>query len=329
MSNQEMDRKKGKEPGRNEREGITLFELFKKFPDDNTAEEWFVKSRWPNDIHCPKCGSLNVKEKITRRKIRHWRCRDCIKDFTAKSETVLHSSKLGYQKLAFAVYLIATNLKGVASLKLHRDLGITQKSAWHLAHRIGEALTDGTLPFLGPTEIGEVYIGGPEKNKHKSKRKNIGRGTVGKTAVVAAVDRNTNQIKVDIVKETKKPDLHKFVHETASEGSEVYTDEYASYKGLNNYFHHETVNHGSGEYVRYTKDGEIHTNSVERFFSMIRRGYHGTYHYWSEKHTIRYANEFAARHNVRDMDTKDQVTSVVRGMEGKRLRYEDLIGKAA
>ena len=158
-----------KAPGKHYREGMSLVEIIRMFPDDAAAERWFTKVRWPDSAYCPHCGSVNVQDG-TAHKTMPYRCRDCRKWFSVKTDTVMQSSKLGLQVWAVATYLLTTGLKGQASMKLHRDLGITQKSAWHLAHRIRETWAKKNAPMAGPVEVDETHIGGKEKNKHGHKK---------------------------------------------------------------------------------------------------------------------------------------------------------------
>ena len=310
-----------KAPGKHEREAISLIQLMKMFPNNDKAEQWFIRKRWKNGIECPKCQSKNIQTKPKKDgKKQVFRCRSCRKDFTVKTDTVMHNSPIGFQQWAFGFYLLSTGLKSVSSLKLHRDLGITQKSAWFMAHRIRETYQDslaGLEIFVGPVEADETYMGGKEKNKHNKDKIKKGRGVVGKIAIIGVKDRETNNIKARVVIDTSKLTLQGFINENVAEEAEKYTDESRSYKGL---AHHSAVNHSADMFV----EGMVHTNGIESFWSMLKRSHKGTFHKMSPKHLQRYVCEFTGRHNVRPLDTLEIMGGMVEGMDKRRLTYKQL-----
>lgn len=308
-------------PGRSHRSGLTIIELFEMFPDEDSAEAWFEEQRWPGgERFCPECGSTSYAI-VKSRKPMPYRCRDCRKHFSVRKGTVMQGSPLGLRLWVIAIYMMTTGIKGTSSMKLHRELGITQKTAWFMMQRIREAFLEGYyIAMPGPVEVDETYIGGKRKNMPASKRKKLtGRGAVGKTAIVGAKDRATKQVRAKVIANTEAATLLAFVAKHADPSATVYTDEAPAYKKLPN--RHEAVKHSIGEYVRK----QAHTNGIESFWALLKRGFTGTYHRMSPKHLHRYVNEFAGRHNVRDSDTLDQMALLSQGMVGKRLTYERLI----
>ena len=261
-----------KAPGKSNRKGISLVEIMRQFPDDASAEAWYVTRRWPDGVSCPHCGSLNVQVGAMH-KSQPYRCREkeCAKRFSAKTGTVMEGSKLGFQTWILATFLLSTNLKSVSSMKLHRDLDINQRSAWFLAHRLRVALSQSGGLFSGPVEVDETYFGGSRKNMSAAKRRKLrdtGRGAAGKTAVVGAKDRESNRVAARVVEKTDAETLQGFVAEHTATDAKVFTDDASAYEGIP--FDHETVTHSLSEYVR----GDVHTNGIESLWSMMKRAHH-------------------------------------------------------
>ena len=312
-----------KAPGKAFRAGISLIELMEVFPSEDAAREWFEAIYWPDGARCGHCDGARVRP-VASGKPMPWWCSDCRKYFSVKTGTAMEGSNLPLRKWAIGIYLCLTSLKSVSSMKLHRDLGIGQKAAWFMLHRLREAWTknsDGTQ-LGGPVEADETYVGGRRANKPKAKRKELeGRGPVDMTPVVGLKDRSTGQVAARAIERTDAKSLQGFVREHAEPGASVYTDEATAYVGLGGDFEHASVNHSVAEYVR----GQVHINGMESFWSMLKRAHKGTFHKISPKHLNRYVQEFAGKHNLRTADTLVQMAVMADRLSGRRLRYRDLI----
>ena len=311
---------KNKAPGKSFREGLSLIDLMDMFPDEAAATAWFEAHMWATGRCCGKCGALNTSEVPNAKPMPYW-CPDCRSYFSIRTGTALSHSRVPLRKWVIAIYLELTSLKGVSSMKLHRDIKVRQPTAWFMLHRIRQGWSGNGLVarYAGPVEADETYMGGKRKNMSNAKRASLeGRGAVGKVAVVGVKDRASNHVSAQVVESTDKATLQGFVVDHTEPGATVYTDEAAAYKGLP--FDHEAVKHSVAEYVR----GQAHTNGVESFWSMLKRAHTGTFHKMSPKHLDRYVRQFAGKHNWRDLDTAELMAHAAAGLIGKRLMYSQL-----
>ena len=299
----------------------TLLEAIRYFSDPDVCVDFVAKLRWPDGPVCPRCGSVEHSYLSTRR---IWKCKGCKKQFSVKVGTIFEDSPLGLDKWLPAVWLAANSKNGISSHELGRALGTTQKSAWFMLHRIRLAMQMRSLDaFDGEVEVDETFIGGKARNMHKGARARRITGTGGKDkTVVAGVLQRGGRVRAEVVPDTKRATLHARVRAHVAEGSAVYTDALDSYSGLDAMYAHKTVDHAE----RYV-DGRVHTNGLENFWALLKRGLVGTYAGVEPFHLFRYLDERAFAFNERDRGDLGRFRALLVAATGRRLRYAELIGK--
>ena len=301
---------------------ISTFQLFAMFPDQEAARTYLEGQLWPSGPTCPVCG---LGERITARKGGFYRCNQCQEDFTVRTGTIFERSHIPLHKWVYAMYLLLTARKGISSLQLAKEIGVRQASAWFMLHRIREACGGDLTKLQGIVEIDETYVGGLESNKHESDKLRMGRGPVGKTAVLGMKERGKGgRTKAKVIPDTEAGTIVDEIVQAVEVGAMLHTDEHGAYRDIGGlFFDHATINHSAGEYVR---DG-VTTNSIESVFAVLKRGLMGVYHHASKKHLARYVDEFAFRLNEGNVanHTLTRLQSLVGAVKGKRLTYADLI----
>jgi transposase-like protein len=315
----------------------SLLEATRYFEDPAICVEFMAQIRWPEGAICPRCNSTRHSF-LRSRKI--WKCLDCRKQFSAKVGTIFEDSAIPLDKWMVAVWLLVNSKNGISSWELHRALKVTQKAAWFMLQRIRHALQDGAQGKLGvsggPVEVDETFIGGKMKNMHKDRQLKLRRirnevarpdHYVGKTVVMGMLDRKERQVRATVVPNVKRATLQAHILDEVTRGAEIHTDEHTGYMGLEKKYVHEVVNHLEA-YV----DGKVHTNGIENFWSLLKRGLNGTYVSVEPFHLEKYVDEQAFRYNNRatkdnPLNDADRFILAMHQVAGKRLTYSALTDK--
>lgn len=331
-----MDRKKPCKAGENKSEVVKDVPL--ACASEPHAVEFMEKQRWGGDPCCPLCGSVDVYQMQDRKmggreRNYRWRCRDCKKRYTVRTGTVMEQTRMGLRFWCHAFWRVCSSKKGVSALQLQRETGISYKSALFLMHRVRFAMADMVgVKLTGTVEVDETYVGGKPRHSY-NREKQIEAGLPAspnarsikdrKTPVFAAVQRD-GEVRAMVLPDVRADNLKKAVHQFVDQSADLMTDESHLYKKIGpDFASHQTVNHSGKEYVRVEPHMIVTTNTIEGFFSLLKRGVYGTFHNVSRKHLHRYLSEFEFRYNTRSMDDGARTVAAIKGGEGKRLMYRE------
>ena len=300
---------------------ISAFEFMKRFPTEREARAYIENCRWHGTPTCPKRGAVT---RIQIRKIEGcYRCLSCKSDFTVRNGTIFERSHVPPDKWLYAIYLLVTARKGISSLQLSKEIGVTQMTASFMLSRLRKAGGNEDDSLLsGIIEADEAFLGGKEANKHESKKQHLGRGPVNKTPVLGMPERG-GRTRAVVVKNIDANTIKDYIEGQITPGSDLYTDEHAAYRftaGPN----HQSVNHSAKQFV----DGVAHTNGIESVWAVLKRGFYGTYHHFSRKHTLGYVDEFTYRLNEGNVkeETMDRISALLSKSVGVRMTYAGLVG---
>jgi len=300
----------------------TLLEFTKFFNTEKKCYEYLKSKLWANGKSCPRCKSSKI---IEFQDFKKNRCKSCDYDFSIRKGTIFAESRISLQKWFICIYLMSANKKGISSINLANQVGITQKTAWFVLQRLREVASGGLDMFEGTSQIDETYVGGKEENKHKEKKNKS-----TKAVVLGIKNEETGKVKTFHTETSRYYDLGEKIMQSVKIGSNITTDEASYYKTLKMYYSHNTVNHSKEEYVRYEKSNnsriavKITTNGVEGVFSLLKRSIYGIHHWVSKKHLQRYLNEFNFKYNSRAFTNNTRFETFFDNVKG-RLKYKELI----